>query len=167
MPVIDDIRFIADENVGGLARILRLLGFNTTFFKDGQDSQLVNLALAENRIILTRDSHISERRLITSHQVRLVFIHSDNKLQQIKQVEEELNLKNQIQPFTLCLECNRALLPIDREEVRNRVPPYVFQTQMKYVECTLCRRIYWKGTHWQSMTKVLLNLNIVTSGVDQ
>jgi hypothetical protein len=42
-----------------------------------------------------------------------------------------------------------------KEEVRDRVPPYVFQTQREYVECPACHRIYWKGTHWQAMVKTI------------
>jgi uncharacterized protein with PIN domain len=35
------------------------------------------------------------------------------------------------------------------------VPPYVFKTQEQFVECPACHRIFWKGTHWQAMTRKL------------
>jgi uncharacterized protein len=119
---------------------------------------MVNIALAENRIILTRDTHIPERRLVTSRRVKTLLINSDNPEDQIQQVIQDLKLQDEVRPFTLCLECNRPLLTRTREEVENRVPPYVWQTQKEYMECPKCHRIYWKGTHWTAMTQRLEKL---------
>jgi uncharacterized protein len=154
----DRPRFTTDENVGKLTKLLRLLGFDTVFFNGENDTQLVNEALAEDRIILTRDSHIQKRRLITSGKVKTLLIKSDNIDVQIQQVVEELNLYPQINTFTLCLEDNHPLLSRTREEVKDRVPPYVWQTQSDYVECPHCYRTYWKGTHWQAMNHRLAML---------
>jgi uncharacterized protein len=151
-------RFITDENVGRLTRLLRLLGFDTVFFNGENDAQLVNLALKEGLVLLTRDTHILKRRLVASGRVKAVLIQSDNIDAQIKQVVAELNLYPQIKPFTLCLEDNHGLMPRTKEEVQGRVPPYVWQTQPDYVECPHCHRIYWKGTHWQAMSRRLNNL---------
>jgi uncharacterized protein len=151
-------RFITDENVGKLTRLLRLLGFDAVFFSGENDAQLVNLAWKEGRILLTRDTHILKRRPVASGRVKAMLIQSDSIDSQIKQVVAELNLYPQIKPFTLCLEDNHALLPRTREEVQDRVPPYVWQTQLDYVECPHCHRIYWKGTHWQAMSRRLEKL---------
>ncbi len=144
-------KFIVDQNVGKLAKLLRLLGYDTIFFTGETDTQMVNIALAEHRIILTRDTHVLERRLITSGRVKAILINSDNIEKQIRQVVNDLNLDN-FQPFTICLEDNQPLVSRTRREVENRVPPYVWKTQTEYVECPLCHRIYWKGTHWDAMT---------------
>ena len=133
--------------------MLRLLGFDTSFFTGENDSQMVNLALAEKRIILTRDTHILERRLVTRGRVKAFLLKTDDPEEQIKQVVEELHLKDLIQPFTLCLECNRPLTARRKEELKDRVPPYVWQTQKEYVECPECHRIYWKGTHWSALSQ--------------
>jgi uncharacterized protein with PIN domain len=98
-------RFIADQNVGKLTKILRLLGFDAIFFTGQQDSEMVNIALKENRIILTRDTHVPERKIIIGGQVKAVLIASDNIDKQIKQVAEEFTLLDIAEPFTLCLEC--------------------------------------------------------------
>jgi uncharacterized protein len=155
--VIDRPKFIVDQNVGKLAKLLRLLGYDTIFFTGETDTQMVNIAMAERRIILTRDTHVLERRLITSGRVKAVLINSDNIEGQIRQVVNELHLDS-FQPFTLCLEDNQLLVPRTREEVKNRVPPYVWKTQKEYVECPVCHRIYWKGTHWDAMTDRLEKL---------
>ena len=102
-------------------------------------------------IILTRDTHILERRAITSGRVKALLLGSDTIENQIRQVVSDLHLDN-FQPFTICLEDNRPLIARAREEVKNRVPTYVWKTQPEYVECPECHRIYWKGTHWGAMT---------------
>lgn len=119
---------------------------------------MVQIALAENRIILTRDTHILKRKLVTGGQVKAVLIKSDKIEEQIKQVVSDLNLCLSNQPFTICLECNVLLVPRSKEEVEEKVPPYVWQTQKEYVQCPRCRRIYWKGTHWEAMTRRLKKL---------
>ena len=59
--------------------------------------------------------------------------------------------------FTRCLECNALLEGREKETIKDRIPPYVYKTQDKYMECPACRRIYWKGTHWQAMIDKLNN----------
>ncbi|MFC2122390.1 Mut7-C RNAse domain-containing protein [Bacteroidota bacterium] len=53
---------------------------------------------------------------------------------------------------------NQALIEITREEIKDRVPSYVFQTQDQYMECPQCHRLYWQGTHRQAMTHKLEQL---------
>ncbi len=146
-------KFIVDHNVGKLAKWLRMLGYDTLFFNGDNDSQMVSAALSEGRIILTRDTQIIKRRVVTSGKLKALLLRSDNPGEQIKQVVETLNLGGHARPFTLCLECNKPLEERSKEEVKDRVPPYVFKTQEHYVECPSCHRIYWKGTHWQAMIK--------------
>jgi hypothetical protein len=148
-------RFIVDNNVGQLARWLRMMGYDTVFFSGSDDSDMVAIARAEGRVILTRDTRIMKRRLITSGRLRAILITSDEPERQIKQVKEALNLDLRFRPFSLCLECNQPLVERSREQVKGRVPPYVFKTQDKYMECSACRRLYWRGTHWQAMNRRL------------
>jgi len=149
-----------DENAGKLVKLLRLIGYDTLFFTGENDTLLVKKALGEDRIILTRDTYIIRRRLVTGGRVKALLIQSDDVDEQIEQVTRELKLDSDSQPFTICLECNQPLFKRTREEVKDRVPPYVWQTQNKYVECPQCRRIYWKGTHWAAMKKRLTRLGI-------
>ena len=148
-------RFIADHNVGKLAKWLRVMGYDTRFFDGSDDSRMIATALAENRVILTRDTGIMKRRLVTSGRLKAVLIASDEPELQMKQVLRELGLNIHYNPFILCLECNQPLVARSREQVKERVPPYVFKTQEQYMECPACHRIYWRGSHWQAMSRKL------------
>jgi len=149
------MKFIVDHNVGKLAKWLRMMGFDALLFDRGDDHHMVAIALAEGRVILTRDTEIMKRRLVTSGQLEAILIESHKPEEQMRQVINALNLAAQFRTFTICLECNQPLKGQDKEEVKDRVPPYVFQTKDQYMECPACRRVYWKGTHWQAMTRRL------------
>ncbi len=148
-------KFIVDHNVGKLVRWLRMMGYDTLFFSGDDDSDMIAQALAEDRVILTRDTRIMERQLVTSGRLKAVLIDSEQPRQQMRQVLNFLGLDTRFQPFSRCLECNRLLVARNRQQVKERVPPYVWQTQEQYMECPGCGRIYWRGTHWQAMTRKL------------
>jgi len=152
------MKFIADHNVGKLAKWLRMMGYDTLFFTGDDDWQMIMTALNEGRVILTRDTQIMRRGVVTSGRLKAILIQGDEPSQQMQQVAETLDLDYQSRLFTICLECNQPLEERTKQQVKGRVPPYVFQTQDQYVECPSCHRIYWKGTHWKAMTKQLERL---------
>jgi len=156
--MVDNLKFIVDNNVGKLAKWLRMVGYDAIFFDGSDDAYLVAKALAEDRMILTRDTQIMKRGIITSGRLKAILIDSDKAEPQIRQVIDKLHLDYQSRPFTRCLECNQPLTERNKEEIKDRVPPYVFQTQSQYMECPACHRIYWRGTHWQSMNRKIKNL---------
>ena len=148
-------KFIVDANVGRLVKWLRMIGYDTLFFNRGNDSDMVATALAEERVILTRDTQIAKRRAATSGRLKIILIQSDDPQRQMQQVISTLDLNCRFRPFTICLECNQPLLERSKQQVKDLVPPYVFKTQNQYMECPACHRIYWRGTHWQAMTRKL------------
>lgn len=156
--MVDAPKFIVDCNVGKLVRWLRLMGYDARFFDGSDDSELVAIAQTEGRVILTRDTRIMKRRVITRGRLKAVLIKSDQPERQIHQVIETLELDCRFKPFSLCLECNRELVERKKAEVKELVPPYVFKTQDQFMQCPACQRIYWRGTHWRAMTRRLEGL---------
>jgi uncharacterized protein with PIN domain len=141
-------KFIADDMVGKLARFLRMLGYDTAYYKDISDTKIIDIALSENRIILTRDTQLVERVMVKDY----ILIRSDNAEFQLKQV---LNLRRLIPNPALflsrCLDCNRPLEDISKGGVEDRVWPYVFENHERFKICPECERIYWEGDHVRAM----------------
>ena len=146
-------RFVADGNVGTLARRLRMLGFDATFAHPVADDELVRVAEREGRVLLTRDVYVLHRRPIADGTVRAVLITRDDVASQVRQVLRALDLHPPFAAFSLCLECNVALVPVAPSEVEAEVPHFVFQTQDAFTRCPRCRRIYWSGTHRRHMLR--------------
>jgi uncharacterized protein with PIN domain len=118
------------------------------------DWQMVRIALADDRIILTRDTGVMKRRVITSGKIKALLVAGDDPEAQLRQVIEAFGLEDE-RAFTRCMECNGLLAPVEKESVKDLVPPYVFRTQTEFVRCAVCGRVYWRGTHWQAMLKTL------------
>lgn len=145
----NETRLIADVMLGRLAKWLRLLGYDTRYDNAADDVTLLRIAQAEDRVLLTRDRALSQKR-----GVRTIWIESQNLEAQIEQVRAAVNppLDGSL---TRCAVCNARLESIDKADVRDRVPPYVFQTQTEFRRCPACERIYWPATHVERMRKVI------------
>ncbi len=147
-------KFIVDHNAGKLAKWLRIMGYDALLFTGEDDGRMIHIALSEDRIILTKDTQVLKRRVVTTGRLKVIFVEGDDSKAQLRQVVRQLRLEH-FKPFSLCLECNEPLFSRNKEEVHNLVPPYVFKTQDQYMECPGCHRIYWRGTHWQAMAEEL------------
>lgn len=151
------MKFIVDNNVGKLATWLRALGHDTIFINPIEDSDLVEIARREGRVVLTRDTGILRRRVVTSGEVQAVRIEGDDWRQQLSQVVRELGLETEPR-FTRCFECNTPLEPRTREQAQPHVPPFVYNTQPAFLACPACGRHYWQGTHWQRINAELARI---------
>ncbi len=147
--------FIVDAMLGRLARWLRILGFDTWYFRHISDRELVHLHLETGRILLTRDTGLVRRRGIGRH----LLVGSDAWEEQLREVVEAFHLE--VAPDRVlrrCLLCNRPLRPLGREEVAGRVPDYVAAREEAFRGCDACGRIYWRGTHRRRMAEVIERL---------
>jgi uncharacterized protein len=151
------VRFLADSNVGRLARWLRAYGYDAVYAPQLDDRQLIARALAEARVLLTRDADLTQRRVVARGTVRAVLLGSDRVADQLRQVVGELGLAGGRQ-LTRCLECNVELEPRPKAAVSDRLPPHVRATQTRFSECPKCHRVYWPGTHWARMRERLAAL---------
>lgn len=146
-----EIRFIADAHLGGLARLLRMLGFDTLYSNEITDGQIRAISGIEARVVLTRDRELLKCRTITHG----CFVHALRPQEQLREVVDRLQLRSSAKPFTLCLHCNLPLTFIDKEAVADRLPPRVAATYQRYSWCESCDRVYWEGSHWQRMRQLL------------
>jgi uncharacterized protein with PIN domain len=145
------LRFVADAHLGGLARLLRMAGFDTLYDNHIQDEEVEAIAAAEQRVVLTRDRELLKRRTITHG----CYVHQLKAAHQLREMCDRLDLATSLRPFTLCLNCNVPLRTAAREEVLERLPPTVRELQDEFSTCDQCRRVFWKGSHWKRMMALL------------
>lgn len=144
-------RFVADAHLGGLARLLRMAGFNTLYRNDYQDSEIAAIAIREGRIVLTRDRDLLKLRDITHG----CYVHAQKPVRQLGEILARLDLAGSLRPFTLCLECNAPLRAIEKALVLEYLPPSVQLSHTHFTTCDLCHRIFWQGSHWTRMGLLL------------
>lgn len=144
-------RFIADAQLGGLARLLRMLGFDTHYDNGAADDDIRARAVAEHRIILTRDRQLLICRDVTHG----CYVHALQPPQQLREVVERLQLASLAVPFSRCLCCNEPLQPVEKAQVLHRLPPAVAAGQQVFKRCAACERVYWPGDHYRRMRGML------------
>jgi uncharacterized protein with PIN domain len=146
-----DVQFIADVMLGKLTKWLRVMGIDVLYDPDAIDVQLLRCAERRERILLTRDRHLARRQGLP----QCLYIESDYYHEQVRQVFQAFHLAERLQPFSRCLRCNAPLGVIAKELVADRVPPYVYATQITFKYCGICDRVYWGGTHRDNMLRQL------------
>lgn len=144
-------RFIADAHLGGLAHLLRMTGFDTLYDNNYHDRQIELLAAQERRIVLTRDRELLKRRSITHG----CYVRALKPPDQLCEIFDRLDLAHSIKPFTLCLNCNAPLRPVEKAAVLERLPPSVRERFDHFSTCDICQRVFWEGSHWQRMRVML------------
>jgi uncharacterized protein with PIN domain len=146
-----ETRFVADAHLGGLARLLRLIGFDTLYDNGFHDAEIAAISAREGRIVLSRDLELLKRRGIDHG----CYVHAIEPEAQLREIVERLDLRRSARPFRLCLRCNAPLRPIAREAVVDRLPPRVREGQARFSTCDVCGRVYWEGSHWRAMRRRL------------
>lgn len=151
--VMAPLRFVADCMLGRLARWLRAFGFDVTYHPFADDDEVAQWARERDAVLLTRDTRLR------APGTRMFFVRDDHVEEQLRQVVDELPLDlSQARPLTRCTVCNQALAAATRDEVWDRIPPFVYLTQVHFAVCPGCGRVYWEGTHAPRMRARLREL---------
>jgi uncharacterized protein with PIN domain len=146
-----EIRFAADRMLGRLARMLRLLGYDTLYDAAITPRELEEAAQQSGRVILTRGA--AHKRFPN---VPAIFsAKSDNAPQQLREVVRRFELDTRQGLWSRCTLCNGIIEPVEKSGVAALVPPKVFEVYEEFYRCASCRHIYWQGSH---VTRVLKNL---------
>lgn len=148
-------RFAADRMLGRLARWLRILGHDVAYGPHLAGRAVVACARRERRVLLTRDTRLCRDPELPPH----VFIRSDHFREQLREVAAAVPLHGPT-PLCRCLDCNRPLVEVPRDDARERVPPYVAATQERFLGCPGCGRLYWGATHRAHMLGELATLGL-------
>lgn len=144
-------RFVADTHLGKLARHLRVAGFDCLWENDFADEEIVAYSVAQERIILTRDLGILKRQAVE----RGHFVRATESGAQLREVVRAFQLENRLRPFTRCRACNVELDETSKESVAERLPPEVRLRFDRFTECPQCRRVFWRGTHYERLERLL------------
>jgi uncharacterized protein with PIN domain len=147
-------RFIVDVNLGKLALKLRLLGFDTLFRNDFEDDEIVEIALREKRIILTRDKGILKQNVVKHG----YFLRNDDPKKQLKEVVDRLQLQNKFHPFSRCVSCNGELQKADKKELDQLVLDDTLRYYNEFWQCSDCGQVYWKGSHFGNILRWIEDL---------
>jgi len=144
-------RFILDTHLGRLASYLRMMGFDTLYRNDYPDDELAEVSNAEQRILLTRDIGLLKRSLV----LHGYYVRNTNPRKRLHEISKRYHLIDHIEPFKFCMKCNGQLNRVDKADVADQISPKTAEFYTEFHQCDACKQIYWKGSHYVKMEKLL------------
>ena len=151
MPEEERTRFVADAMLGSLARKLRVLGFDTAYYRSGDDAGLIEQATEAERVILTGDRALAS--LAARRGAKVVLLSGKNdgaRLRELKADAKSMGF-NLHKGAPLCSVCNGPLSRLGRPAVADKVPSSVALRHKLFYQCSSCGKVYWKGGHWKKL----------------
>ena len=144
-------RFVVDVNLGRLARLLRLVGFDVRYDRHLDDDELADVSASEHRIALTRDRRLLHRRNVTHG----LFVRPNRPVDQVVDVLRRLDLGRQLAPFSRCLRCGGLLSEVSKADVVARLEPLTRQHYEHFARCDDCDQVYWSGSHHRRLQQLV------------
>ena len=146
-------KFLLDENLGKLAKWLRMLGYDVAIYRSISIEKKISLCNKERRVYLTRSNKIARRKESFSR----MLIRTEKYDEQLLEMLPLLEFNNKMLS-SRCLVCNDKLQEIQVEKIKDLVPEYVTDNFSDFKICRKCGKIFWNGSHYAAMKSKLKNL---------
>lgn len=156
---LETIKFIADVNVLKLGRLLILLGFDVACSSYFSDDEIADIARAESRIVLTRDTTLLKRK-------KIVFarrIRSNFPYEQVSEAVNFFGLQDKTAFFSRCTGCNHQLAAVDKNDIIHLLEPKTKKYYFDFFQCPRCQKVFWKGSHYDAMKNTFSSLDIFST----
>ncbi len=143
------MKFLCDQMLGTLAKWLRIYGFDT-FYANSEidDSELITISKKENRILISRDKKLLQRA--RRENLKTIEIKTTEINEQIVKAISDKKI-DYSKVLSRCILCNTTVDEIKKHEVKGKVPKKVFDNNETFWFCPKCKKIYWKGSHYENM----------------
>ncbi len=149
-------RFVLDVHLGRLAAYLRMLGFDTLYRNDYDDPELADISANEQRILLTCDRRLLMRKQITHG----YFVRERQPKLQLLEILKRFDLYDNQKPFSRCMHCNGITQPVSKQKIEAQLLPKTKKYYDEFFQCETCKKIYWKGSHYLKMKKMIDEINV-------
>ncbi len=149
-PLLEN-RFVLDVHLGKLATQMRLLGFDVLYENNYDDEQLAEISHQQQRYLLTRDIALLKRSMV----IYGYWIRGKETESQLIEVLNRFNLFSEISPFQRCLRCNGLITSVKKKAIEEQLEPLTKEHYHEFYQCTQCFQIYWKGSHYPKLEKII------------
>lgn len=153
-------RFVVDSMLGHVARWLRLLGYDTLYYRKIDDWKLLKIAKNEDRILLTRDQGLYNRA--KKLRIRAFFVEDPDISSVLAELSTRFNIQLEFNKNdTRCPNCNTPLrYTTSVAEIAHKVSKNIALKYREFWICPSCKKVYWQGTHWKTINDILENSKI-------
>lgn len=148
--------FILDVHLGKLTKYLRMLGFDAIYRNDLDDRKIITIAESEKRIVLSRNAQLIKN----IHSNNSYKLQSQHPKDQLNEIIHNFNLHQHFKPFTRCMACNGVIHPVEKEIIWKNLPHRTLSCFTEFYQCQNCKKLYWKGSHYDKMAKKIKELEL-------
>ncbi|GBC88106.1 hypothetical protein HRbin13_00223 [bacterium HR13] len=147
------MKFLLEADLEKLAKWLRFLGQDVEVLKGTINKRDV-LSYADRVFITT--SKKWERHL-ARWGISYLIIPKDDWEVQLCLIVKYFRIKPKLL-LNRCPYCNSQLISVSKEYVKDSIPPLVYEFGYDFTQCLQCESIFWKGTHFPKMEKMLKHI---------
>ena len=152
--------FLVDSMLGNVAKKLLLLGYDSEYYSDIDDLELIEKAKDEQRTIISKDRELISKA--KKQNISSVYVSKEDEIEQFLEILEQIPLEfNEITGDTArCTKCNCTTSQIDKSKVVDKIPEKVLEFNDKFWKCDNCNQIYWEGTHIKKLQEFLEKIKL-------
>jgi uncharacterized protein with PIN domain len=150
------MKFLVDGMLGGLARWLRLLGYEVRYDAGAKDNDLLTIADHENMVLLTGDKELYQRA--TAKKIASALVAGETEEERLAQMARTFSVHlDTNMAETRCPGCGASLAKKSKSEVAYEVPKESLKQYNQFWKCTNqnCGKVYWVGSHWKQIRQTL------------
>lgn len=157
------MKVITDCMLGKLTRWLRIFGIDTVYALKlplYSHEKVLEISEKENRILITRNEVLHKKALSVG--LQSIFVKEETLSQQLIELKEKLNLAIKLDPnFSRCPKCNAELILAEKEGIKEKVKPNIYNKYPEFWLCKDCDQIYWQGHHWTTIQNSLKEVGLL------
>ena len=149
------MKFLADGMLGKLTRWLRMLGQDVIYSTQLSDNELLDLAKAEGRVLLTKDFELNKRAI--SRGLDAFYAEGKTESARLAEVAKRYGVKLEIDmDKSHCPICNTPLKAAAKEQLKDELEQNTYIYYDKFWKCPNCGQVYWQGAHWKQINSTLI-----------
>lgn len=149
------MKFILDGMLGKLARWLRMMGHDVLYSTVLSDSQLLEQAKKEDRVLLTRDFALYQQAV--GKGVQVYYVEGETEPHRLAEIAARFCITLTVDmQVSRCPKCNTRLASVPKAEIADKVEINTFLYYGEFWRCETCGAVYWQGAHWTKIYAILL-----------
>lgn len=138
-----------DEMLGTISKWMLIFGKSVRYIKGIEDDEIIKL-LTPQDILITSDYELCNK---INKFAKCIFIKHRDKLDyNLAYIFTLLKEKPIFEP-KFCSLCGGSLTKVKKREIKELIPFNVYKHHRDFYICNKCKKIYWKGTHWNKMKR--------------
>ncbi len=144
------MKFLLESNLSKLAKWLRFLGHDVKLLEG--EINLRELARNQDRVFITTSKRWEDS--LKKAKIDYLIVPRHDWELQLCMVVKHFHIEPKLR-LDRCAHCGTPLKAVPKEEVKDRVPEKAYETAYDFTLCPKCGSVFWKGTHYEGMVRML------------